>query len=118
MEWQLIELKKEPKPRFRGRMTTHEQAKKAEEELKKGQPWDSAIAGWLPQKLVQWMEKNQPGSRKEGRRINAAGLRVMLSREIVREKALALGRRLVDPRVIALELEARWKKRKGALGWG
>ena len=175
MEWEPVELKKEEaKPRIRGRMATHElarkeiaeeiarvqgrkrldprlealaraaeawQRKKDEEELRKrqeerekasssievvpikeikagakieGQPQDLGLAGWLQQGLAQWAEQNQPESKKgEGGRPNSATMAVILRRAVAREKALALGKKLPDPRVVALEQEAaRWGKRK------
>ncbi len=175
MEWEPVELKKgEAKPRLRGRMATHElarkeiakeiarvqgkkrrdprlealeqaaeawQRKKAEEKFKKrqeerektgppmkavpikglkaeakieGEPQDLGIAGWLQQGLAQWAEQNQPGSKKrEGRRLNSASMAVILRRAVAREKALALGKELPDPRVVALEQEAaQWEERK------
>jgi len=175
MEWEPVELKKEEaKSRLRGRMATHElarkemakeiarvqgrkrraprlealeraaeawQRKKDEEEFRKrqeeqkktgspmeavlikglkaeakieGQPQDSGIAGWLQQGLAQWAEQNQPGAKRgEGRRPNSAGMGVMLRRAVAREKALALGKKLPDPRVVALEQEAaQWEKMK------
>jgi len=175
MEWEPVELKKgEAKPRIRGRMATHElarkemakeiarvhgrkrldphlvaleraaeawQRKKDEEEFRKRQeeqgkagfpmeampikeikagakiesePRDLGIAGWLQQGLAQWAEQNQPGAKRgEGRRPNSATMAVILRRAVAREKALALGKKLPDPRVVALEQEAaRWKERK------
>ena len=174
MEWNPVELKaEETKPRIRGRMATHELARKeiaeeiakaqggkrqglrlealeraaeawqrrkdAEEFRKReegqektgsqmeavpiketraeakieGQPQDLEVAGWLQQGLAQWAEKNQPEITKEGRRPNSATMAVILRRAVAREKALALGRELPDPRVIALEQEAaRWEERK------
>ena len=175
MEWEPVELKKEEaKPRLRGRMATHElarremakeiarvhgrkrrdprlealerageawQRKKDEEEFRKrqeerekagspmkavpikkikaeakieGEPQDLGLAGWLQQGLAQWAEQNQPESKKgEGRRPNSATMAVILRRAVAREKALALGKKLPDPRVVALEQEAaRWEKRK------
>lgn len=78
-----------------------------------GQPQDLGIAGWLQQGLARWAEKDRPESRKEGRRANSATLAVMLRKAVAREKALALGRPLPDPRAVALEHEAaRWKERE------
>jgi hypothetical protein len=171
MEWEPLK-KEEVKPRLRGRMSTHQlarremareiarlqgrkrrdprvealeraveawQRKKDEEEFRKrqeeqektgppmevikgvkagakieGQPQDSGIAGWLKQNLARWVEQNQPESKKgKERRVNSAGMGVMLRRAVAREKAIALGKRLPDPRVVALEQEAaRWEERK------
>jgi len=95
MEWETVGLKKE-------------------EAKIEGQPQDLGIAGWLQQGLSRWAEQNQPESKKgEGRRLNSATMAVILRRVVAREKALALGRKLPDPRVIALEQEAaRWGERK------
>jgi hypothetical protein len=74
------------------------------------EPQDSGIADWLQQGLARWMEQNQPkGKKGEGKKLNSATMAVLLRRAVAREKALALGRKLPDPRVIALEREAaRW----------
>jgi len=77
-------------------------------ELNKGEakiePQDLGIASWLQQGLAQWLEQNQPESKKgEGRRLNSSGMAVLLRRAVAREKALALGRKLPDTSVIALE---------------
>ncbi|MBT9141911.1 MAG: hypothetical protein DDT29_00304 [Dehalococcoidia bacterium] len=78
-----------------------------------GQSQDLGVAGWLQQGLAQWAEQNQPESKKKGRRPNSATMAVILRRAVAREKASALGKKLPDPRVVALEQEAaRWKKRK------
>jgi len=82
------------------------------------EPQDSGIADWLQQGLARWMEQNQPESRKEeGEKLNSATMAVLLRRAVAREKALAFGRKLPDPRAIALEREAaRWTESKeGAL---
>ena len=71
------------------------------------QPQDSGIAGWLQQGLARWMEQNQQvGKKEEGKKLNSATMAVLLRRAVAREKAMALGRKLLDPRVIALEREA------------
>jgi len=77
------------------------------------QPQDLGIAGWLQQRLARWAARNRPQSRKEGRRLNSATLAVMLRKAVAREKALAFGRPLTNPRAVALEQEAaRWKERE------
>ena len=73
------------------------------------QSQDLGITGWLQRRLVQ--------EKKPGRRLNAAGMGVMLRRAIAREKALALGRKLPDPHIAALEQEAaRWREGKDRNG--
>ncbi len=77
------------------------------------QTQDLGIAGWLQQGLAQWAQKNRPQNRKEGRRPNSATLAVMLRKAVAREKALAFGRPLPDPRAVALKHEAaRWKEKE------
>ena len=75
---------------------------------------DLGIVDWLQQGLAQWAKKNQPENKKEGkRRPNSAGMGVILRRAVAKEKALALGRKLPNPRAIILEREAaQWRKKK------
>lgn len=78
----------------------------------KTQSQDLGIVGWLQQGLARWAEKN-PESKKKERRPNSATMAVILRKAVAREKALALGRNLPDPRVIALKQEAaRWRESK------
>jgi hypothetical protein len=78
------------------------------------EPQDSGIADWLQQGLARWMEQNQPeGKKGEGEKLNSATMAVLLRRAVAREKAMALGRKLPDPRAIVLEREAaRWVESK------
>jgi hypothetical protein len=78
------------------------------------QPQDSGIVGWLQQGLARWMEQNQQvGKKEEGKKLNSATMAVLLRRAVAREKAMAFGRRLPDPRAIVLEREAaRWVESK------